>query len=133
MFLRESVSKSFDEAKDKCRGFLFGTAIGDAMGVPFEGLPPLDNISEEELFHDFIALPDKSFPPGTTSDDTQFTAQTMLSFHFNDGFDPKHLSESFCQEFRKNRTEGWGLSTYHAIDRMVYNGISWDKSTIFTG
>ena len=49
--------KSLDEAKDKCRGFLLGTAIGDAMGVPFEGLPPLDNISEEKLFNDFVVFP----------------------------------------------------------------------------
>jgi len=115
-----------DEAKDRCRGFLLGTAIGDAMGVPFEGLPPMDHISEEDLFQDFAALPDKSFPPGTTSDDTQFTSLTMLSFHLNDVFDAQHLAESFCQEFRKNRTEGWGLSTYHAIARMVYNGLPYD-------
>jgi len=119
--------KSLDEAKDRCWGFLLGTAIGDAMGVPFEGLPPLKNISEEELFSDFVALPNKSFPLGTVSDDTQFTALTMLSLHLNDGFDPEHLAEIFCQEFKKNRTEGWGLSTYHAIARMVYNGISWDS------
>ena len=47
--------RSLDETKDRCQGFLLGSAIGDAMGVPFEGLPPLDNISEEELFHDFVA------------------------------------------------------------------------------
>lgn len=120
--------KSLDEAKDRCLGFLLGTAIGDAMGVPFEGLPPLKSISEEELFNEFIALPDdSSFPPGTTSDDTQFTALTMWSFHLADGFDPQHLSRLFREEFRKHRTEGWGLSIYHAIARMVYNGISWDS------
>ena len=50
----------------------------------------------------------------------------MLSFHLNDEFDPQHLAELFCREFKRNRTEGWGLSTLHAIARMVYNRISWD-------
>ena len=95
--LSSNILKSLGKWQDKCEGFLIGTAIGDAMGVPFEGLPPLENISREELFNDFVALPDESsFPPGTTSDDTQFTAQTMLSFHLNDGFEPKHLAELFC-------------------------------------
>jgi len=85
------VFKSLDESKDRCRGFLLGTAIGDAMGVPFEGLQPFENISEEELYNSFIALPDSSFfPPGTTNDDTQFTALTMWSFHLAGGFDPPH-------------------------------------------
>jgi len=47
MFLRESVFKSLGEAKDKCRGFVLGTAIGDAMGVPFES-------KNERLFENII-------------------------------------------------------------------------------
>ncbi len=39
--------KSLDETKDRCQGFLLGTAIGDAMGVPFES-------KNERLFENII-------------------------------------------------------------------------------
>jgi len=116
-----------EEIKTKCRGFLLGTAIGDAMGVPFEGLPPIYNVPVEEFWKGFVSMPDNpDLYPGTTSDDTKFTALTMLSFHLNDGFTPEHLASLFCKELEREQTQGWGLSTFHAIARMVHNGIPWD-------
>ena len=46
--------KSLGEAKDKCRGFLLGVAIGDTMGVPFESKNErlFENIIKAETGHD---------------------------------------------------------------------------------
>ena len=113
--------------KDRCRGFLIGTAIGDAMGVALEGLPPIEDIPHKEFWKGFIPLPeDINAYPGMTSDDTQLTSLTMLSLHVKNGFNSEHLASLFSKEFESNRTEGWGLSTIGSIGKIVYEGISWE-------
>ena len=68
--------------KDKIRGCLLGVAIGDALGAPFEHIPPgqtnqtLDKIGGRiEDFH-----PHWRYPAGSWTDDTGMTLATCRAF-----------------------------------------------------
>ncbi len=120
------MAESLDGFEDRCRGFLIGTAVGDAMGVPLEGRPPCEGIAPDTFWDGFLPLPDDaSEAPGLTSDDTQLVALTMLAFESDGGFDPATLAHSMCRAFKRGENRGWGLGTYLAIARIVHEGATW--------
>jgi ADP-ribosyl-[dinitrogen reductase] hydrolase len=56
---------------ERLKGLLFGLAVGDAMGVPFEFMQPKQ--IESEQFLKMKGFGTYNQPPGSFSDDTSMT------------------------------------------------------------
>src|SRR5215475_8879071 len=89
------------QVRDSARGCIIAGAIGDAMGIPFEGSRgPLQ------------FYPHKDW---AISDDTQLTLATCESIIEIGEVSPKHIADRFVQWFRDRRITGMGASTLKAL------------------
>lgn len=120
-----TIVDSPEVMRDRCRGFLIGTAVGDAMGVPLEGTAPCPDIEPDTYWDGFLPIPGEA--PGRTSDDTQLVALTMIALQSDGTFRPETLAQLMTREFERNSTMGWGLATYTAVARIVYEGETWES------
>lgn len=119
-----------DVLKDRLRGVLIGTAIGDSLGLPAEGLSRAtimklgwDSNWKQRLF----------LGKGMLSDDTEhtlFVAQSLLAHES----DPVAFQRSLAWKLRLwilGAPAGIGLATLRAIIRLWF-GVSPEKSGIFS-
>lgn len=108
---------------------LLGTAIGDALGVPFE--------TKLANYEPLVAWDGKTFlgsehhklQPGQYSDDTQMSlmvAESLLSQH---GFDPDDLSKRYVDWMVSGRARGYGKTTLMAVQNLL-SGKHWSESGI---
>lgn len=108
---------------------LLGTAVGDALGVPFE--TKLSN------YEPLVAWEGKSYlgsehhglKPGQYSDDTQMSLMVAESLIGNHGFNPDDLAERYVDWIVSGRARGYGKTTLLAITNLV-NGKHWSESGI---
>jgi len=77
------------------QGCLFGTAVADAIGLPFEGLKPtrIERLHGLPLRHRFF------FAIGMMSDDTEHTCMVAQSL-VSSGGDPKHFARAMAWRLR---------------------------------
>ncbi len=102
--------------KQAITGCLLGTAVGDAMGLPYEGLksPRGVRLLGEPDTHHFI------FGRGMVSDDTEhtcFVAQSLIA----SGQDPEMFSEHLARALREwllTFPAGIGWATLRAVLRL---------------
>lgn len=108
---------------------LLGTAIGDALGVPFE--------TKLANYEPLLAWDGKSFlgsehhklTPGQYSDDTQFSLAIAESLIENRGFDPDDLAARYVELFASKSIRGYGKTTLMAIQNLQ-SGKHWSESGI---
>lgn len=108
---------------------LLGTAIGDALGVPFE--TKLSN------YEPLIAWDGKTFlgsehhklQPGQYSDDTQLSIEVAESLIANHGFNPDDLAKRYVEWMTSGRWRGHGKTTMMALQNLVA-GKHWSESGI---
>jgi ADP-ribosylglycohydrolase len=109
--------------RDRYRGAMLGTAIGDALGRPAEGLSPR-NIREAfgELtdFRPWLGWTDG--PTGTFTDDTEMALCIAQSIVERQGIDPDDLADRFRAWGRIGR--GMGSAT-RAACRRIGDGFKW--------
>ena len=96
--------------QDRVLGCLFGGALGDAWGGPFEG-------STGPVRFEIPARP-------VLSDDTQFTVATCESIIQHGGVAPERLASHFLSWFLRGRLRGMGSSTLKAM-RDLAAGAHW--------
>ena len=126
--------------KNKVQGMVIGGAIGDAAGKPVETWTPekiLDvhpdgiNVGKylPPVGHKWFADDE---PVGSTTDDTQLGAATMLGFIEGHDeviktgqFDKYHdaIASCHCSAF-KETTDGWGNTTREAVHKIC-NDVRW--------
>ena len=94
-------SPSFATPKSRVIGCLLGGALGDAWGVPYEG------ITGPVAFE----IPSKP----TLSDDTQLTLATCESIIECGRIDPENIAKHFLRWFLAGRIVGIGSSTLKAM------------------
>jgi ADP-ribosylglycohydrolase len=132
-----------NEIIDRAIGMAFGTAIGDAMGIPFENLTP-EQITEIQMFFNknkplfFNAagrnpyIP-KEWPTGRWGDATQLSLAIMhaIKKHLYNGAEKLPLIESIADEHVQewwNGTDGWGNGTKSAIEKIAQGFCSYSNS-----
>lgn len=108
---------------------LLGTAVGDALGVPFE--TKLVNF-EPLLAWDgktFLGSEHHKLLPGQYSDDTQMSLMVAESLIENSGFNPDDLSVRYVDWMTSGRWRGHGKTTKMALERLVA-GKHWSESGV---
>lgn len=108
---------------------LLGTAVADALGVPFEkklcnfeGLVEWDGKTYLGSDHHQLA-------PGQYSDDTQMSLMVAESLINKRGFDPDDLSARYMDWLISGRARGYGKTTLLAVQNLQ-NGKHWSESGI---
>ena len=117
-----AASESIDY-RDRFRGAMVGTAIGDALGRPAEGLSPRNIREVYGYLTDFV--PRRGWtggPTGTLTDDTEMALCMALSFIECSGVDPDDLANRFRAWGRVGR--GMGSAT-RAACRRIADGQEW--------
>jgi ADP-ribosylglycohydrolase len=122
--------------KSRYRGAILGTAIGDALGAPFECMSATDIQNQFPVISTFIDPKTVSRPSnvyqnimkaGQWTDDTQLMRPIMWSI-INLGYiNPMDIA-TFNRKVYENETlRGWGKSTKEAVKRFS-EGVSWTRA-----
>ncbi|UJR32656.1 hypothetical protein I4U23_020116 [Adineta vaga] len=129
------MSLQSDEIIDRTIGMAFGTAVGDAMGIPFENLTPEQIVEIQMLFKkdDILFfntagrnpyIP-KEWTTGRWGDATQLSLAIMHAiskYLVDDSKEKLSLINSIVDEHVKewwDCTDGWGNGTKSAIERIA--------------
>ena len=102
-----------DAQTDRARGALLGTFVGDALGMPFEGMPP-SRIPER------LEMLDERLGRGTYTDDTQMAIALAESLLDRGEIDEEHLSRAFLAAYDPRR--GYGSGT-RAVLMLIADGV----------
>lgn len=114
---------------DKFKGTLFGVAIGDTLGRPFEGKLREDIQNQFEYFEDFLWKNKKLF--STYTDDTQLTLHLAKALIKGNGFNRDKIINEFIRWIDDPPINpGYGSLT--SIKKLKY-GFSWKKAASNSG
>lgn len=95
--------------KSKFVGALIGTAVGDAIGMPYEGLTPQEINARCTLP---LEMHDGRLPKGSYTDDTELAIGIAESIIANKGLvDKNHILQRFIENFDRKRGYGFGTMT----------------------
>lgn len=108
---------------------LLGTAIGDALGVPFETKLVNNPELNEWDGKSFLGSEHHKLQPGQYSDDTQMSLMVAESLIENNGFNPDDLSARYVDWMVSDRWRGHGKTTMMALQNIVA-GKHWSESGI---
>lgn len=108
---------------------LLGTAIGDALGVPFETFLINNPLLLEWDGKSFLGSKYHNLEPGQYSDDTQFSILVAESLINNNGFNPTDLSARYVDWFFSGVARGYGKTTKLAMEALK-SGKHWSESGI---
>lgn len=117
--------------KDKVRGAIVGVAIGDALGMPVEGLLP-ETIEKCYGGIKSYRTPSRkcrshhTLKRGQYTDDTQLTLAIGESIVANRGINYNDIASKHVQSFQGER-RGWGKATTNGCQRILI-GIDWWNS-----
>jgi len=106
------IKTSKEILKSKFVGSFLGTAVGDAMGARYEGLPYGISFTKTNM--------------GRYTDDTQMMIGIAESLIENKGFNGKRMAYTFIKNFDPSR--GYGLGP-PLVFRWISSGEAWDKAS----
>jgi ADP-ribosylglycohydrolase len=115
-------------SEDKIAGVLLGTAVGDAIGLPHEGLHPkrvARRLGAKPLRHQML------FGRGMVSDDTEHASMVARALAESGG-DVDGFTDSFARQLRRwilALPPGVGLATLRGALRLLV-GVSPDRSGV---
>jgi ADP-ribosylglycohydrolase len=110
-------------------GCILGTAVGDALGLPYEGLGPLRGKK-------LLGQPDRHrllFGHGMVSDDTEHTmyvVRSLVTSKFNPDQFERHLARSL-RWWLAGLPAGVGFATLRAVFKL-WIGVAPDRSGVFS-
>lgn len=115
--------------KDRFLGCLLGLAIGDALGMPFEGWSPA-SIKRTWIKKDF--LPSRStitmgLGPGQYTDDTLMALCHVHSLIEKGRVEPEDIGSKFIEWYDSGNLRGLGNTCAYAIRRLK-EGDNWQES-----
>ena len=108
--------------KLKFLGSMVGTAVGDALGMPVEGL------TVEQVKFRFGKVKDMfsgRLPAGFYTDDTEMMIGVAESLIENKGFNGENMAKKFIQNLNPLRGYGWGPLQ---VLNWIREGLAWDEA-----
>ena len=115
--------------EDKFIGTLVGLAIGDALGMPFEGMSALEIKEQFGKIYDFMPHPTSKLKPGQYTDDTEMMICLAESIINSKEVVPEDVSRKYLSWYLSGDWRGIGRTTYKALLNLK-KGISWQRSGI---
>ncbi len=122
-------SQQEPELKSLFRGCILGVAIGDALGMPTEGLGIEEIRKSYGFVEDFLPSPLGDLKAGEWTDDTEqmvILAESIVDRIYLDPADFSSKLVSWAEDAFKIRT---GPTTRQAL-RNLLRGLSWDRSGV---
>src|ERR1700733_2635944 len=110
---------------DRVLGCVFGGAVGDALGAPFEGLWSRSIPDADALLTQYAEF--EGFPRGQYTDDTQLTVATLQSIVRRNGIEPPDIAHAISRLWRSQTVVGPGGACTAAADRLLAGG-HWSES-----
>ncbi len=117
--------------EEKFRNCILGLAVGDALGMPVEGLS-IENI--KQLYgevRDFLPSPYGDLNAGEWTDDTEqmvVLAESILETVY---FDPENFAERLKRWFLETTSRRIGPSSTKAISNLM-RGVHWTRAGVFS-
>lgn len=108
---------------------LVGTAVGDALGVPFETMDSTNKLLVEWDGKTFLGSIHHNLLPAQYSDDTQMSMMVAESLIENGGVNPRDLSNRYVDWIVSGRARGYGRTTLIAVQRLQA-GTHWSESGV---
>ncbi|MFA5048231.1 MAG: ADP-ribosylglycohydrolase family protein [Patescibacteria group bacterium] len=118
--------------KDKVRGAIVGVAIGDALGMPVEGLLPNTIKKHFGIINSYRTPNPKcrstyyTLKRGQWTDDTQLTVAIGESIVANNGINYDDIAIKHVQASQVER-RGWGKATLNGCQKIL-SGVNWWES-----
>jgi len=117
-------------AQDRIRGAILGTAIGDALGMPAEGLKPESIQKYYGKIKGFRSPNPKrrrihDLKRGQWTDDTQLMLAIGESIIECGGINYENIMQRHVEAFSERR--GWGKATTNSVQRYI-SGAQWNDS-----
>lgn len=107
---------SHEILRDKFKGAILGSFLGDAFGAGFEGMSPNGAISRMSTLSETF--------PRTYTDDTDMTLALTESIVESGKVDPEDIANKFSQ--RCDLTRGYGIGTIKAV-HALRAGAAWHQ------
>lgn len=123
--------------KFRIRGAILGTAIGDALGAPFECMDGADIQQQFPSLCGFVDASQVKRPlgiyqnvraAGEWTDDTQLMRPIMWSITEQGCIDPLHIAQLTKLCYETETLRGWGCSTKESVKRFA-NGVPWFRAS----
>jgi ADP-ribosylglycohydrolase len=108
-----------DLAPARFQGCLLGLAIGDALGMPVEGMRASAIRSRVGRMRDFLDAPWRMLSAGQWTDDTKMMLCHARSIVEAGGADLEDTARKFVEWFKSNDWRGMGGATYESIKRLM--------------
>ena len=124
------MSKKIVKPKlSRFKGCLLGLAIGDALGMPFEGWRPhWIHRKVGDKLNDFLPAPRHNLGAGMWTDDTKMALHLAESIVRCGGkVEPEDVARSYVAWFDSGDLRGIGNATFESIMRLKA-GSSWEDS-----
>jgi len=116
--------------KEQFSGCLIGQCLGDALGFPVEGYPPVLCRQYVNKILKAGHIPTRSLGPfsfGQYTDDSQLARELLQSYIACKRFDPNDYASRIAAIFIEGRIVGHGQSTAEAALRLA-RGVSWEEA-----
>jgi poly(ADP-ribose) glycohydrolase ARH3 len=106
--------------KDRFVGCLFGCAVGDALGAPFEGLWSHSIPEEQALLSGFAEY--EGYPTGQYTDDTQLSVATVEAILKARDVEPAMIARSISRLWKTESVVGPGGACTAAAHHFLQSG-----------
>ncbi len=113
--------------EDRFQACLLGLAIGDALGMPFEGLPSRMVGPVLDRVRGFHESAHRGLGAGQWTDDTQMSLCLTRSLIRRGQADPEDIAQEYLMWFQSGDARGIGAVTWKALTRL-HDGVDWRES-----
>ncbi len=103
---------------ERFQGCLLGLAVGDALGMPLEGMRASEIRKRFGRVRDFLAAPWRMLEAGQWTDDTKMMLCQARSIAARGGFDLEDTARAFLAWYESGDWRGIGGATYDAMRRL---------------
>ncbi|RLI77476.1 ADP-ribosylglycohydrolase family protein [Archaeoglobales archaeon] len=116
---------------DQFKGCILGVAIGDALGMPVEGLT---RNKIKELYgkvKDYLPSPYNDFKAGEWTDDTEQMITLAESILETVYLSPENFAEKLKRWYVESKNPRIGPTSSRALRNLI-NGIPWDRAGVYS-